>query len=623
MCGFFQVIQKEGPINKERFVSALNTLHHRGPDSRGVHLSEYDIQTNSGILHLHAAFGHQRLSILDLSDRSQQPFIHDGNVFLYNGELYNFRQLGAELENGGIEINTNGDTEVFMKSLLSHGTAALSGFNGMWAFSLFHPTQGSLLISRDRYGKKPLFYYLDETTLCISSNIRAIQRYLGLQLEFTRESLAEYFMYGSMHPGSSTHTHFKHISQFLPGHYYDFDLRQWSMRGHTYFDWFSNSPSWDDDPPDLTDILKDSVASRLVSDRPVALLLSGGIDSSLLFSVLYKERLHERLHIFMGDTGRSDDYAYAKQCVEQVGVKAETVVLDYDSNSYERFLKVCRHHEKAFPFNGNALAMPQMYESIAAHGIPVVLDGTGGDEIFGGYWERQIPFAIRNAIRDREWQWIRELMADNRKSNSVRKNVINALMPERLINSLASLKGKVYSQLHPLLTIDPSVLWKAIDPDPLNKISADFNFALASDMAPGGRLGEWIWHNDRNAMMYSVENRSPLLDFRLHQFLFSGYKSKYHSHWNKYELRKAFDIFQPLPTQWRREKQGFRWDGKHFIRNNKSRILELIDSADCFYGVLDNRKLVRIAHKYPKILRTSIGKRALCVAGIEESLINQ
>jgi len=623
MCGFFQVIQKAAPVSRERFISALKTLHHRGPDDQGILFSEYEIQTGDERLHYHAAYGHQRLSILDLSDLSKQPFTDNGHVLLYNGELYNYRELGSELKNEGIHLTTHGDTEVFMKSLLSRGPAAMSRFNGMWAFSLFDPARNSLLISRDRYGKKPLFYYLDESTLCISSNIRAIQQYMRLQLEFTHESLTEYFMYGTMFPGSSTGTHFRHISQFLPGHYYDFDLRQWSMQGHAYFDWFQKPPPGDEDSPDLAGILKDSVASRLVSDRPVALLLSGGIDSSLLFSVLYKERLHERLHIFMGDTGRSDDYAYAKKCVEQLGVKAETVVLDYDSNSFERFLKVCRHHEKAFPFNGNALAMPQMYESIASHGIPVVLDGTGGDEIFGGYWERQIPFAIRNAIGDREWRWIRELLAANGQSNSVRGNIIKALSSSRIQNSLASFKARSYSRLHPLITIGPSELWETRHPDPLNAISSDFNLALASDTAPGGRLGEWIWHNDRNAMMSSVENRSPLLDFRLHEFLFSGYKNKYHSHWNKYELRKAFDLFQPLPTQWRREKQGFRWDGKHFIRNNMPRILELIDSANCFDGVFDNRKLVRIAHKYPKILRTSLGKRALCIAGIEESLIKQ
>jgi asparagine synthase (glutamine-hydrolysing) len=122
-------------------------------------------------------------------------------------------------------------------------------------------------------------------------------------------------------------------------------------------------------------------------------------------------------------------------------------------------------------------------------------------------------------------------------------------------------------------------------------------------------------------MMASVENRSPLLDFRLHPFIFSGYNKKYHQCWNKYELRKAFDSFQPLPTQWRSQKQGFRWDGKHFMYQNRKQILELIESSDCLTGMVDTKKLVNIAHKFPKILKSSICKQSLCIAGIEHSFI--
>ncbi len=621
MCGFFQVIQNKQSVSKEKFLSALKTMKHRGPDAEGAHFADFRTLEGS---EYYTAFGHQRLSILDLSESSNQPFIRDSHILLYNGEIYNYRLLGKELRNYGVKLSTDGDTEVLMQSLIRDGGSALGSFNGMWAFSFFDSQKNSLLLSRDRYGKKPLFYYHDENIFCASSSIRAIKEYLGLKLEFRREALLDYMLYGSMFPSPSLQTHFKGISQILPGHISHFDCVNWTLEQTPYYDW--GSPVQQNEPGDslnLKDTLSDSVASRLVSDRPVGLLLSGGIDSSLLLSIMVSMGLQDRVKIFMGDTGRSDDYEYAKRSVTQLGLPAETVVLDYNDNTFDRFLKICWHHEKPFPLNGNAMAMPQMYEAIESEGIPVVLDGSGGDEIFGGYWERHMPFTMRDALHDRDWQWIKQLLSSNGKSNQVRHSLINAFLPASFLNMKRKASSRLAKQLHPLIKASYAEIWNSVNPDPLATLSSDFSKALSLDVAPGGRLGEWIWHNDRNSMMSSVESRSPLLDYRLHKFLFTGYSSKYQGVWNKYELRKVFDQFQPLPTQWRSQKQGFRWDGKHFIFNNKERIIELIASSDCLPEVLNTKRLVALARKYPKILRSSLGKQALCVAGIEQSLIRE
>jgi len=621
MCGFFQVIQKEQPVSKENFLAALKTMQHRGPDAQGVHFA--DFKTTDGAEYS-AAFGHQRLSILDLSESSNQPFMRDSHILLYNGEIYNYRLLRKELIKYGVKLSTDGDTEVLMQSLIRDGSSALGRFNGMWAFSLFDSQKNSLMLSRDRYGKKPLFYYHDENIFCASSSIQAIKQYLGLKLEFRREVLVDYMLYGSMYPSPSSQTHFYGVSQILPGHISHFDCVNWTLEQTPYFDW--GSPVQQNElggSLNLKDTLSDSVASRLVSDRPVGLLLSGGIDSSLLLSIMVSMGLQDQVKIFMGDTGRSDDYEYAKKSVEQLGLSAETVVLDYNDNTFERFLKICWHHEKPFPLNGNAMAMPQMYEAIESEGIPVVLDGSGGDEIFGGYWERHMPFAMRDALQRRDWQWIKQMLSSNGKSNMVRRSFINAFLPASLLNMKRRASSHLAKQLHPLINVSHAEIWNTLNPDPLETLSADFSNALSQDVAPGGRLGEWIWHNDRNSMMSSVESRSPLLDYRLHKFLFTGYSSKYQGGWNKHELRKIFDQFQPLPTQWRSQKQGFRWDGKHFIFSNKERIVELIERSDCLPEVINVKRFVALARKYPKILRSSLGKRALCVAGIEQKLIRE
>ena len=158
-----------------------------------------------------------------------------------------------------------------------------------------------------------------------------------------------------------------------------------------------------------------------------------------------------------------------------------------------------------------------------------------------------------------------------------------------------------------------------INPDPLKNLNINFNEALCKDISPGGQLGEWLWHNDRNSMLSSVESRSPFLDFNLHQFIFTKYSQKYTQDRNKSELREIFNSFTPLPTQYRTEKQGFRWDGKHFFKNNQKDILELIRESQFLDEILNKDLFLSVANKYPKLLRSSLGKRSLCIAGIEKS----
>ena len=157
-------------------------------------------------------------------------------------------------------------------------------------------------------------------------------------------------------------------------------------------------------------------------------------------------------------------------------------------------------------------------------------------------------------------------------------------------------------------------------PDPLEYPGSDFISAALRDVSPGGRLGEWIWHNDRNAMMSGIENRSPLLDYRLRTFIGTGYRNKIHQGWNKYELRRVFSKFIELPTQWRRQKQGFRWVGKSFIRQNRNLILDLISQSKCLQSRYSVDAYVDRARVDEKFLCKGVTARLLCIAGLEETL---
>ncbi|MFS8084029.1 MAG: asparagine synthetase B family protein, partial [Acidobacteriota bacterium] len=423
----FVVFERGRPVDEVRALQATRGLGHRGPDGAG-HCSFTNTYSGvAGPVPVGCFIGHTRLSILDISAASSQPFRRRGRTLAYNGEIYNFRDLRSGLKQQGIAFATDGDTEVLFELIASGGGEALREANGMWAFCFLDETAGMLTAARDRYGKKPLFYYADATTFCVASAIAPIFAYLGQRPEFVAADLDSFLRYGWLFPDSSGKTHIHNVRQVTAGGVLTFDLAAWTLDEQRYFDLAAYSRAGSHDVEELAAIVKDAVLGRLVADRKVGLLLSGGVDSSLILSVLCAEGLANRVSCFTGDAGKSEDADYARQCIEQLGINHINVPLDYGSASVERFLQVCRHQEKPFPFIGNALAMPQLYEQIADHDVPVVLDGTGGDEIFAGYWDRYYRFAIAEAIAAGDQRWLEDSLAANVDDPGIRAIADQAL----------------------------------------------------------------------------------------------------------------------------------------------------------------------------------------------------
>ncbi len=614
MCGFLQVIQRHEAVDRDRFNAALALMKHRGPDDTGTSYHETTVADGGGTRTVHVASGHQRLSILDLDSRSAQPFQDGSHSLLYNGEIYNIDAVKSEDPLAGMEFRTTGDTEVLFHGLRLEGIDFLRRLNGMWAATFLDTERNALTATRDRYGKKPLFYFRDDDTLIFSSTIQAVHHYLGRDPRLKTEALHSYLIYGKMFPPAGTDTHLAGLSQVPPAHVATADLASWTVKVAPYWELEPDGLLTAPDQDELAYLLEDAVRLRLVSDRPVGLLLSGGIDSSLILSILHYAGLHENVRCFIGETGRSEDAAYAKQCAAQLGIEPTIIDLSYGGDTFRRYLDMCRHHEKAFPFLGNATAMAEMYEHVSGHDVPVVLDGSGGDEIFGGYWDRQFPPAVCDALRRADVGWLATSIM-NSPSAAARnfKLLRKAFRKSRFTNRLRRRGSPIYRTLG-LDRIDiPST-------DPLEWPRFRFLDALLADVRPGGRLAEWIWHNDRNAMMSGIENRSPLLDYRLAKFIGTGYRHKFRGAWNKHELRSVFDRFVPLPTQWRKEKQGFRWAGRQFIQQNRGEVLDLIAASHTLQHHLDVAAFTNQARRSDTWLRSSLTARLLCLAGLEETI---
>ncbi len=619
MCGIFLALERSRPVDRARAEAATAQLQHRGPDGHGHTLFDWAVASPDGPARVHGFVGHTRLSILDPTARSDQPFVRDGLTLAYNGEIYNFRELRADLARAGARFDTDGDTEVLLSLLAHEGVQGLNNANGMWALCLLDERQQRLTAVRDRYGKKPLFYYQDAQTLCMASEIGALLFYLSWRPGIVATDLDSYLRDGWAFPHADGATHLQGIRQVRAGCAMELDLASWSRSEQPYFDLAGHVQTGQRDPALLPQLVADAVRARLVADRRVGLLLSGGVDSSLILSVLADQGLTEQVTCFTGDAGKSDDAGFARACIEQLGLRSVNLPLDYGSTSMDSFLQVCRHQEKPFPFIGNALAMPQLYAHIASHDVPVVLDGTGGDEVFAGYWERYLRFAAHDALLADDRAWIAQVLADNADNPRVLAIVQAALA--------AGATGHPVSARSSGLTRnsdDPPGLDAFVQPgvrdapqrDPLVDFHGSLPHALVLD-AGQGRLHEWLWQNDRNAMMSGIENRSPLLDYRLAPYMGSGYRACFVGAWNKHALRGVFPV--PLPTQWRRDKQGFRWVYHRFLRNNRDQILQLIAASNVLRERVCVTRLLDAARRDPQYLGSSLLHRMLCIAGLEHT----
>ncbi|MFO0408118.1 MAG: asparagine synthase (glutamine-hydrolyzing) [Labrys sp. (in: a-proteobacteria)] len=615
MCGIFQVVERGRPVDEAAFRRALDLIRHRGPDSTGVEIETQTFVTAGGEVPVSIAYGHQRLSILDLGARADQPFRRGDGVMLYNGEIYNFAELKRSKVGATFDYTTSGDTEVLFNLFHRDGASSLRDMVGMWAFTFVDRARGRLTGVKDHFGKKPLFWYADATTFCIGSSIASICAYLGRAPVFDAACLDSFLAHGVMWPHADDTTHFRDIHQVPPGGAVELDLASGTIAVSRWCDMAAYAAANPAEDAALPDLLRSAASLRLVSDRPVGLLLSGGVDSTLVLSVLAAMKKLDGVQLFIGETGRSEDAHYAKLCADALKLPYALIELDYDAAAFERFLRMCGHMEKPFPLLGNSMAMSEMYERIAERDVPVVLDGTGGDEVFGGYWDRTYPFAVREALRRRDGAWLAQQFRTNRAM------LWSALRPTAEPDGwLRSAVGRIVPgpsfAIQRFLHADVRAARRT---DPLADHSLGFSEALIADMARG-RLGEWVLHNDRNAMMASIENRSPLLDHRLIPFAATGYAKKFHDGWNKHELRRQFDAFVPLPTQWRRQKQGFRWHAGQFYARNAARIVDTIAASRVLPDRADVAGFVDAARRNPRYLRSRLGQRFLGVAALEAEM---
>ncbi len=341
-------------------------ISHRGPDARGIYLE-------NGI-----SLGHQRLSIIDLSNNGSQPMVSntENEVVVFNGEIYNFKSLKAEL--GFYPFKSTSDTEVILAAYQKWGKEAFSKFNGMFAFALFDKKKKELLLVRDKAGIKPLYYYFDGKKLIFSSEIKSILVH-NISREVSMDSLA---LYARLLYVPAPYTMFAHVKQILPGHVLTFE------NGHITDEIFGVYGK-SNNQKNIKDIIESAVSSQLVSDKSVGIYLSGGIDSTIVLASAAKK--HQNIDTFsIGfDVGLDEqrekfnaDSILAKKTASVFGANHHDIYITID-DCMEVFEKAIYHLDNPV---SNATIIPMfLLSKFAKEKVSVVLSGDGGDELFGGY----------------------------------------------------------------------------------------------------------------------------------------------------------------------------------------------------------------------------------------------
>ncbi len=604
MCGVLTWIRRRAPIDPARLAAGLDAMSHRGPDGS----ASFVLPGRDGLPAI--GFAHARLAILDPTPRADQPFRRGGDVLCHNGEIYNFRELSRDLAPARA-FATTGDTEVLLALLQARGVAGLGRARGMWAFTWLDRRRRRIVAARDRYGKKPLFYAATTDEIVLASEPSAIRAVTGARLTLTDDATATYLAEGWLHPNPDGATHLAGLREVRPGHALAIDLDAWTLEEAPIADLWAPSPA-----TDLAETLVEAVTDRLVSDRPIGLLLSGGVDSSLILSILAARGWLDRVTCLTGEAGKSEDAAYARACVAATGARAIEIPLDYGRASTADFLAVCRSQAKPFPLIGNVLALPTLYRAIAAEGVRVVLDGTGADEIFGGYWTRYAGFAMRDAARAGDTAWLDAARAGGMLPGALTTITDGALLRGPIpVPAVHGIPERERAWLSP---VGAALLAGARPGDRLAGFSGGLADALVQD-SRAGRLQEWLWQNDRNAMAAGVENRSPFLDHRLLAHAATPYGAKMAGPENKRELRALFDRFVPLPTARRLDKQGFRWVHGRFLRANRPWVADLVGGSAVARRLCDMDAVSREIRDDHDAADRPLLQRLLVLAGLEAS----
>lgn len=608
MCGILGVL-KRGPVGPDRvrIEAALLAQAHRGPDGQGSIVERFE----GGTLVL----AHQRLSIIDLSDAAAQPMRYrDGRGWLtYNGELYNYVELRADLAAEGEDFSTQSDTEVLLAALHRWGPRrALGKFNWMGAFAWFDRDAGQLVLACDSGSEKPLYYFADDQQLIFASEVKSLLQLAERKFELDRDVVGRFLFQGLWDASSSSM--FRDIKRLPAGSFATLDVRSGSLQvvPESY-----QPPGYTADPralplpefeEELQRLLVDSVRIRLRSDVPVGVLLSGGIDSSSIAAisqlVLGREATPRMLSVVSEDP-RFDESRHIAVMERHLQQRAEKVVLQADPRRLVEELSTVNWYNDA-PVTGlAAVGHFKLMERARQLGVTVVLSGQGADEILLGY-RKFLGFYLQSLVKDHRIGKALAVLAGFVLNRTI-VTQFDLGEAKRYIR-IRSERGTSSQRSGSELEGESVRGWR---PALLGLGSGSLAERQLLDLRHFS-VPSLCHYEDRMSMANGREIRLPFLDPRLIDLLLRApddYKLRHG--WTKYALRKAMEPLLPAAISWRKDKQGFSNPQGEWLKEELRDDVRNAFSAD---SLIARKEIVRSApllETYERYCRQPAGRGAI------------
>ncbi len=558
MCGIAGLLGATD--QKHRVADMLGVEAHRGPDGQGV----WRMPLTDG---RELTLGHRRLSILDLSEAGAQPMADSSGRFVltYNGELYNYVELRAELAALGVMFRSHTDSEVLLEAYKHWGSACLQRFNGMFAFALYDSVRGVLFCARDRYGEKPFLFGAKQDFFAFASEYKALLQHPGLSLDYDEGRLVQAAYNPSTGLDADHQTVFNDVQQLLPGEAMEVDVhilgrriwKYWSVQPGAIREVADERAVFDE----FRDLLIDAVRIRMRSDVPVGSCLSGGLDSSAIVCIARRLLGAEaEYHTF---TGRfpgtaADEWEWARQVIDATSVESHVVEPTVDGFLEE--MPTFLWHNELPVGSSSQYAQWNVFRLAKQHGVTVLLDGQGADETLGGY-EQYFAKYVASLVEAKDDQRLARELPEIRARYPLAltppARALRERLPFRVRHALSNRLGFGTNLLYGL-HVGPArdVAREGALPE-LTGFNPLAN-ALVQDTF-GRFLTTLLRYGDRNSMAHSREVRLPFCDHRIAEFVAALPPHMLMGEvQTKRLLRESMRGILPEAIRTRWNKQGFR-----------------------------------------------------------------
>lgn len=570
MCGINGIISDNYSDEEQRsLIAKMNvTLAHRGPDNDGIWQGD------------HVSLGHRRLSIIDLSSESNQPFFSQDNryIIIYNGELYNYRELKLELQRAGQGKNerpyffkTNSDTEVILAAFIRWGNKCLDFFNGMYAFAIYDTQLKKLLIARDRVGVKPLYYYYGEEGFFFSSEIRPILHAGIKSFSLNKEVLSEYAMYQTVF---APNTIIKGIKVLLPGHLIEFQNSKPIISRYYNINKVgqeSDQVSYTDICKKVNELLSLSVQRRMIADVPFGAFLSGGIDSSAIVGLM-SQVSSEKVQTFnvSFDESEFSESKYAKLIANKFNTNHLEIKLSPDD-----FLRQLPEALAATDHpSGDGPNTYIVSKATKKAGVTMALSGIGGDELFAGYdvfkrmmdlekksWLNAVPLFARKTIgyamkvkhKNVGGNKVYELLGQPTINFNSAYPLNRSLFTNNELDKLVS-HSTPFSNIKQIISEVPQIKDHLLSSVSMSEINTYLQNILLRDA-------------DQMSMAVALEVREPFLDYKLMEFVLSVNDANKFPHTPKKLLIDSLGDLLPEEIV-NRPKMGFTLPWQEWLKND-------------------------------------------------------